>query len=116
MEISEKLLKFKFHISIAVAFSLAIGSLIYVAPRFLDVLAYFWPLLLSTALFLVAVIVFNKATPLATEAPCEMAGEVLLDFVACPPEVLQHPAGESSKSEDAQPEAADERSKSEENM
>ncbi|KAL7218832.1 hypothetical protein ACSBR2_011995 [Camellia fascicularis] len=39
MEISEKLLKFKFHILFTIAF-----SLIYLAPRFLDVLAYFWPL------------------------------------------------------------------------
>ncbi|XAR67375.1 hypothetical protein NMG60_11002107 [Bertholletia excelsa] len=49
MEISGKLLKFKFHILVAGALSLVIFSLIYVVPSFLDVLAYFWPLLLSTA-------------------------------------------------------------------
>ncbi|KAL0443285.1 UNVERIFIED_CONTAM: hypothetical protein Slati_2051200 [Sesamum latifolium] len=51
MEIPEKLLKFKFHILFGVALSLFIFFLCYLAPSFLDVLKYFWPLLLSTALF-----------------------------------------------------------------
>ncbi|GFZ05339.1 hypothetical protein Acr_17g0009110 [Actinidia rufa] len=86
MEISAKLLKFKFHILIATAFSLVIFSLIYLAPGFLNVVAYFWPLFVSTALFLVAVVLFGRTPPPDAEAPGEKAGEGFLGFVAPPPE------------------------------
>ena len=98
MEISAKLLKFKFHILTAIAFSLMIFSLIYLAPRFLDVVAYFWPLLVSTVLFLVAVVLFDRSSPPAAKAPGEKAVESLLDFIAPLPEEVQF-AEESSKSE-----------------
>ena len=79
MEIPEKLLKFRFHFLIVLLFSLALFSLILLAPRFLDLLAYFWPLLLSTALVLALVLVFAKTSPLpSSDGP----GEGLLDYVA----------------------------------
>ncbi|XAR56783.1 hypothetical protein NMG60_11037376 [Bertholletia excelsa] len=93
MEIPAKLLRFKFHILFAAAFSLLLLSLLYIAPSFLDVLAYFWPLLVSTALFLVAVTVFGQTSPPASG---EKAGEGLLDFVAGQPEHVEI-ADESSK-------------------
>ncbi|CAL5341586.1 unnamed protein product [Camellia sinensis] len=89
MEISRKLLKFKHHILFAIAFFLMIFSLIYLTPRFLDILAYFWPLFLSTALFLVTVLLFAKSSPLSTEVPAEKATERLLDFVVGQPELVQ---------------------------
>ncbi|KAL0320878.1 UNVERIFIED_CONTAM: hypothetical protein Sradi_5349300 [Sesamum radiatum] len=82
MEIREKLLKFKLHILSVLAFSFLIISICYLAPRFLDVLKYFWPLLVSTALFLVAVVVFDRISPPSVESPGEKAGEGLLEFVA----------------------------------
>ncbi|KAI3466425.1 hypothetical protein Pfo_023088 [Paulownia fortunei] len=85
MEIPEKLLKFKFHILLALTFSFFIVFLCYIAPRFLDILKYFWPLLVSTALFLVAVVVFDRISPLSAEYPGEKAGEGLLDYVAGEP-------------------------------
>ncbi|GMP64989.1 hypothetical protein CsSME_00025982 [Camellia sinensis var. sinensis] len=75
-----------------------IFSLIYLAPRFLDVLAYFWPLFLSTALFLVTVLFFAESSPLSTEVPAEKATEGLLDFVAGQPELIQSADEECSKS------------------
>ncbi|CAL5335545.1 hypothetical protein ACSBR2_011081 [Camellia fascicularis] len=98
MEITEKLLKFKFYILLALAFSLIILINIYVAPSFIGVLAYFWPLLASTAMFLFAVVLFGRTSPPAAEAPGEKAAEGLLDFVAGKPEEVRF-AGESSKSE-----------------
>ncbi|KAL0328559.1 UNVERIFIED_CONTAM: hypothetical protein Scaly_2288500 [Sesamum calycinum] len=85
MEITEKLLKFKFHILSVFAFSFLIITVCYLAPRFLYILKYFWPLLVSTALFLVAVVVFDRISPLSVESPGEKAGEGLLEFVAGEP-------------------------------
>ncbi|XP_073159065.1 uncharacterized protein [Henckelia pumila] len=80
MEIPDKLLKFKLHILLAFAFAALIFFLCYLAPPFLDILYYFWPLLLSTALFLVAVVVFGRISAPETDSPGENAVEGLLDF------------------------------------
>ncbi|XWS09681.1 hypothetical protein CRYUN_Cryun39dG0009800 [Craigia yunnanensis] len=84
MEIPEKLLKFKYPIILTLALSLTLSSLIIFAPSFLTILSYFWPLFLSTALFLVAVIFFAKtsAHPGGSDSPADKAGEGLLDYVA----------------------------------
>ncbi|KAK6934595.1 hypothetical protein RJ641_034750 [Dillenia turbinata] len=78
MDIHEKLLKFKYHFIFGAIISLTISSVFIIAPRFLTILAYFWPLLLSTALVLVAVVVFGRISPPAGDK----AGEGLLDYVA----------------------------------
>nr|GME02778.1 uncharacterized protein LOC113689905 [Ipomoea batatas] len=78
MEISEKIVKFKIPILFLAAFSLIIFSVVYVAPKFLDILKYFWPLLLSTALFLATVAAFSRITPPVPEE----SGEGILDYVA----------------------------------
>ncbi|KAJ4725275.1 Transmembrane protein [Melia azedarach] len=80
MEIQEKLLKFKFHIIFALIFFAVLTSLIILAPRFLTILAYFWPLFLSTALFLVAVVFFGKTSVPVSDS--SSSGEGLLDYVA----------------------------------
>ncbi|KAI3769197.1 hypothetical protein L6452_00297 [Arctium lappa] len=105
MEISEKLLKFKFHILITATLVVFIVSLLYVAPRFLNILAYFWPLLLSTALFLLAVVVFGLTSPPSAQVSGEKAGEGILDYVAGRPEpepVLQPEPEEGSSSKSQQ--------------
>ncbi|KAF5948282.1 hypothetical protein HYC85_014239 [Camellia sinensis] len=76
-----------------------IFSLIYLAARLLDVLAYFWLPFLSTALFLVTVVLFAKSSPLSTEVPAEKTNERLLDFVAGQPKLVQSTDEECSKSE-----------------
>lgn len=81
MEISEKLLHFKYPILISFASCFFAISLIYLAPSFIDIVKYFWPLFMSTAMFLVAVVVFGRISPLP-DSPGEKAGEGLLDFVA----------------------------------
>ncbi|KAI3504379.1 hypothetical protein L1887_25815 [Cichorium endivia] len=86
MDISGKLLKFKFHISIVVISSVIFLFLLYFAPKFLDVLTYFWPLLLSTALFFITVVVFGRTTQPSLEFSGEKAGEEILDYVAGHPE------------------------------
>ncbi|XP_034678119.1 procyclic form-specific polypeptide B1-alpha-like [Vitis riparia] len=86
MEISEKLLKFKFPILFAFVLFLLISCLFILAPSFVTIIAYFWPLLLSTALFLVAVLVFARTSPPDIDSSVDKAGEGLLDFVAGKPE------------------------------
>ncbi|KAF5727912.1 hypothetical protein HS088_TW21G00051 [Tripterygium wilfordii] len=87
MEIQEKLLKYKFHFLFALILTLSVSALIYFAPNFLTILAYFWPLFLSTALFLGAVIFLGKTNSLpATDFSGDKAGEGLLDYVAGQPE------------------------------
>ncbi|KAL8469717.1 hypothetical protein ACS0TY_032528 [Phlomoides rotata] len=91
MDLPEKLLKFKLQILFFFAFSFLIFFICYVAPRFVDILYYFWPLLFSTALFLVAIIVFGEISPPA-EVPVsldEKLGEGLLNYVASEPEHMQ---------------------------
>ncbi|GFP96451.1 hypothetical protein PHJA_001789200 [Phtheirospermum japonicum] len=73
-------MRFKFHILIASTFSFSIIFICYLAPRFIDILNYFWPLLVSTALFLVAVVVFDRISPLSDSD--DKSAEGLLDYVA----------------------------------
>uniref|UniRef100_A0A2P2P133 Transmembrane protein n=1 Tax=Rhizophora mucronata TaxID=61149 RepID=A0A2P2P133_RHIMU len=86
MGIQEKLLEYKYHIIFMLIISLILVSLIFVAPSFLTILAYFWPLYLSTALFLGAVIFFGKISSPAAQSSGDKAGEGLLKYVAGQPE------------------------------
>ncbi|GMJ11560.1 PSI-INTERACTING ROOT-CELL ENRICHED 1 [Hibiscus trionum] len=89
MEIPQKLVKFKYPIILTLALSLTLSSLIIFAPSFLTILTYFWPLFLSTALFLVAVFFFAKTSPHSggSESPADKPGEGLLHYVAGHPEL-----------------------------
>ncbi|PWA61285.1 hypothetical protein CTI12_AA370600 [Artemisia annua] len=78
----EKLLKFKVHIAVLSLIIILSLSILYVVPSFFNVLAYFWPLFLSTALFLVAVVVFGVTSPPSANVAGEKAGEGILDYVA----------------------------------
>ncbi|GAA0157071.1 hypothetical protein LIER_38397 [Lithospermum erythrorhizon] len=86
MEIPKTLLKYRFHILIFMVCSVIILFGVYVAPSFLEIVKYFWPLLVSTALFLFAVVVFGKISP----PHVEVSGEGILEYVAAPPEELVH--------------------------
>ncbi|KAK8492665.1 hypothetical protein V6N13_141327 [Hibiscus sabdariffa] len=89
MEIPEKLVKFKYPIILTLTLSLTLSSLIIFAPSFLTILTYFWPLFLSTALFLVVVVFFAKTSPHSgsSDSPAVKPGEGLLDYVAGHPEL-----------------------------
>ncbi|CAH8362734.1 unnamed protein product [Eruca vesicaria subsp. sativa] len=52
------------------------------APRFLDILAYFWPLFASTAAFLAVAITFGGFQQLSEEA----TGEGIMEYVAGRPD------------------------------
>ncbi|BAT88508.1 hypothetical protein LR48_Vigan09g098000 [Vigna angularis] len=83
MEIKQELLKFRYQIGGALLVCLSIISFLYLAPRFLNVLAYFWPLFLSTALFLLLVLFFAKTQTLPnSDASIPKPAEELLHYVA----------------------------------
>ncbi|CAJ1963906.1 unnamed protein product [Sphenostylis stenocarpa] len=83
MEIKQELLKFRYYIGGALLVCLAIFSFLFLVPRFLNVLAYFWPLFLSTALFLLLVLFFAKTqAPPNSEASIPKPAEDLLHYVA----------------------------------
>ncbi|OVA20147.1 hypothetical protein BVC80_1663g40 [Macleaya cordata] len=81
---TENLLQFKSHFIFATLVSLLLISLIFVAPRLLTILAYFWPLFVSTGLFLVAIVFFGRVSPDDPDSTTfgERTGEGLLNYVA----------------------------------
>ncbi|CBI25748.3 unnamed protein product, partial [Vitis vinifera] len=86
MEIQTKLMQYQYHFIITVVVSIILALLFQVAPRFLTILAYFWPLFVSTAVLLMVMIVFGQLSPPSTEIHGEKTGEGLLDYVAGRPE------------------------------
>ncbi|KAJ0263943.1 hypothetical protein HA466_0023840 [Hirschfeldia incana] len=88
MEFREKLLKFKLQIVFAFVFSFLTVALVTYSPGFLTVVTYFWPLVLSTALFLAAVFFFARTSDLPTSSTISgdgsgllVAAEGILDYV-----------------------------------
>lgn len=88
MDIPERVFQYRYHFAIAITAPLVLSLLLYAAPRLITVLAYFWPLFASTAVFLILVIVFGGVSQLqATDHyHGEKAGEGLLDYVAGQPQ------------------------------
>ncbi|XP_043693688.1 uncharacterized protein LOC122644139 [Telopea speciosissima] len=99
MAIQEKLLKFKYHFIFGIIVSVVFLLLVLLAPRFVDVIVYFWPLLLSTAICLAAVVVFGLVSPIEPEASVEKAGEGLLDYVAGQPAQVEEETLKSESNE-----------------
>ncbi|KAI8524942.1 hypothetical protein RHMOL_Rhmol13G0188800 [Rhododendron molle] len=88
MDIPEKLLQYKYHIVMTFVFLLIAGGFILIAPRLFIVLSYFWPLFLSTAVFLAAVTMFGQTSVWSAESYGDKEGEELLDYVTGRPEQL----------------------------
>ncbi|CAF2130009.1 unnamed protein product [Brassica rapa] len=82
MEIQARLMEYKFHVMITIIVIVVLSSLVYAAPRILDILAYFWPLFASTAAFLAMAITSGAFQQLSDEA----TGEGIMDYVAGRPE------------------------------
>ncbi|CDP04517.1 unnamed protein product [Coffea canephora] len=86
MEISVKLLHYKYHFAAVLISSLIIAIFVIMAPHFLSIFSYFWPLLLSTSILLGTIIVFGQSAP---EFYGNGNGEGFLDYVAGRPEELE---------------------------
>ncbi|KAB5519050.1 hypothetical protein DKX38_023369 [Salix brachista] len=86
MDIPERVLQYRFHLAAAIAASLVLSLLLYASPGLITIVAYFWPLFASTAVFLMLILVFGGVPQLATDYHGGKAGEGLLDYVAGQPE------------------------------
>ncbi|EXB29539.1 hypothetical protein L484_010597 [Morus notabilis] len=84
MDIPPQLLQYRYHFAVTISVSVIFSLLLYAAPRFGTILAYFWPLFASTILFVVAIIAFNGVSQLAVKADHgeKAAGEDIVDYVA----------------------------------
>lgn len=80
MEIFAKILHFKNHIVTLIPLSIFITFFFVFAP---NILAYIWPLILSTTLLFVTILAFNNVPPLAVEFSNSKESEgSVLDFLA----------------------------------
>ncbi|KAK6932858.1 hypothetical protein RJ641_002482 [Dillenia turbinata] len=94
MEILKKLMPFKARFIFAVIASLSLVLLLQVSPHVLTAFTYFWPLFLSTGLFLVAILVFGQISVSPadeTGGNLEKTGEGFLNYVAGQPEAVEFP-------------------------
>ncbi|QCD79815.1 hypothetical protein DEO72_LG2g133 [Vigna unguiculata] len=93
MDATKMVVQYKYHITIAIAFSLSLSFMLYAAPRITTILAYFWPLFASTAVLLAAIIAFGGVSKFSTEdhGHGEKAGEGLLDYVTSLPQHTEEP-------------------------
>ncbi|GFQ05364.1 hypothetical protein PHJA_002680500 [Phtheirospermum japonicum] len=90
MDIYAKLLQHKYSFGAAIAVLLSLLFFSTVMPNLSSIIFYFWPLILSTALVLVAIIVFGQISPISLELSGYTEGEALLDYVAGRPEFLEN--------------------------
>lgn len=91
MEIYAKLLQHRYFFAASIAVSLSLAVFSTVTPPLTSVIFYFWPLFLSTALVLVAIIVIGQISPInSLEFSGDKEGEALLDYVAGQPELLEN--------------------------
>ncbi|GMY36646.1 Microtubule-associated protein [Fagus crenata] len=86
MDIPEKLLQYRYHLTIAVIVPLVLSLLLYAAPRLVNILAFFWPLFASTAVLLMAILAFGGLSQFSTEAHGAKAGQGILEYVGGQPE------------------------------
>ncbi|KAK7262079.1 hypothetical protein RJT34_29639 [Clitoria ternatea] len=89
MDVPEKLLQYRYHITIAIAVSLFFSLVLYAAPRIMNILEYFWPLFASTIVFVVAIIAFGGVSKFSTEGYGEKASEELMNYVAGVPRLTE---------------------------
>ncbi|KAL3850957.1 hypothetical protein ACJIZ3_012839 [Penstemon smallii] len=92
MEFYAKLLQHKYFVAAAIAVSstLALFITLLLMPHLTSILSYFWPLFLSTALVLVAIIVIGQMSPIPLELSGGTVGQSFLDYVAGHPESLEN--------------------------
>ncbi|CAN0890814.1 hypothetical protein LINGRAHAP2_LOCUS16639 [Linum grandiflorum] len=60
--------------------------MLYAAPRLLTILAYFWPLMASTAVFLVLIMGFGGVSRLTNDYAADQLHQGIIDYVAGRPD------------------------------
>ncbi|KAL2253352.1 UNVERIFIED_CONTAM: hypothetical protein Sindi_0129900 [Sesamum indicum] len=86
MEFYAKLLQHRYFLAAAIAVSLSLVAVLSTPmPSLTSILFYFWPLFLSTALVLAAIIVIGQISPIPPEFFGYKESEALLDYVAGQP-------------------------------
>ncbi|MQM13463.1 hypothetical protein Taro_046388 [Colocasia esculenta] len=86
--LQEKLMRFKFHAPTLGALTALALSLTHLGPCFLSIISFFWPLLLSTAFFLAAILVLRIISLTSADPPSNQAGEEFMDYIAIAPRVM----------------------------
>ncbi|PSS24762.1 P53 apoptosis effector related to PMP-22 like [Actinidia chinensis var. chinensis] len=87
MDIPAKLSQYKNHFVIPIlVVCLILAFFSFLAPQFITILSYFWPLFLSTTVFLVAMMIFGQISSHPAEPYGDKAGEGLMDYVSARPE------------------------------
>ncbi|CAL0315923.1 unnamed protein product [Lupinus luteus] len=83
MEISQTLLKLRYHFLALLLFCITLFTLILVAPRFITLFTYFWPLFVSTAIVLALVFIFARTSSSSSLPDTDSSlDKTLLDYVA----------------------------------
>ncbi|XXG63378.1 hypothetical protein AAC387_Pa05g1585 [Persea americana] len=82
MDVPETLLQYRFHLIVATLFSVFLVFLINYAPSLVTVVSYFWPLFLSTGVFLFSVVFFGRISPSESDTCGGRTGEELMHYVA----------------------------------
>ncbi|OIW04260.1 hypothetical protein TanjilG_00820 [Lupinus angustifolius] len=77
MEISQRLLKLRYHFVAALILCITLFTLILIAPTFITLFTYFCPLFLSTTIVLALVFIFARNS--SSESSLH---KTLLDYVA----------------------------------
>lgn len=83
MEMYAKLVQHRYLFVASIAAALSFAVLSTSTPLLSTLFFYFWPLLLSTASVLVAIVVVGRMSPInSAEFSGDKEGEALLDYVA----------------------------------
>ncbi|KAI4371620.1 hypothetical protein MLD38_009948 [Melastoma candidum] len=85
LDVPSQLSQYKFPLTVVLAGIFTLSLVLYMAPRLVDVFAYFGPLFVSTAVLVVAVVAFTSISGVPNEPHGEKAGEGMLEYVAGPP-------------------------------
>ncbi|KAE9596404.1 hypothetical protein Lal_00048723 [Lupinus albus] len=83
MEISQRLLKLRYHFLVALLLSITLFTLLLTTPTtFITLFTYFWPLFVSTAIVLSLVFIFARTSSSSLPDTDSSLHKTLLDYVA----------------------------------
>ncbi|KAI4365025.1 hypothetical protein MLD38_021047 [Melastoma candidum] len=85
LDVPSQLSQHKLPLTAVLAGIFVLSLVLYVAPRLVDVFAYFGPLFVSTAVLVVAVVAFTSISQVPFDPSGGKAGEGILEYVAGPP-------------------------------
>lgn len=85
MDIQDQVVRFRYYILASLLSLIAIFTLLHLAPSFVTLIVFFFPLLISTTIFLTIIILFGNTTqshPNDAVPSFPKPAEELLDYVA----------------------------------